>query len=130
MRHLALFACLFFFACGNTTRTPLDTCIDVAKIDPDAACPMNYDPVCGCDDKTYSNACMAINAGVTTYTTGACKENTTAEVPEGCIDPSREKPTGCPDLYNPVCGCDDKTYANDCAARVAGVVSWKPGACK
>lgn len=56
-----------------TATAPAD-CIDASKIKPDGICTMQYDPVCGCDGKTYSNACVASNAGLRTFVKGPCPE--------------------------------------------------------
>lgn len=63
--------CILCFSCKPMEQ---EVCIDPSKINTDAVCTMQYDPVCGCDNKTYGNACVANNAGVTSFTKGACPE--------------------------------------------------------
>jgi len=41
--------------------------------------------VCGCNDKTYGNACMAQCAGIKTYSQGPCPEKNTSAQLEGKV---------------------------------------------
>src|SRR5690348_11137021 len=42
----------------------------------------------------------------------------------------QKTPTVCAEIYLPVCGCNDKTYANECEANRTGISVAKVGACE
>ena len=53
------------------------------------------------------------------------------DISEDCIDDSRvNDQVACIEIYDPVCGCNDKTYPNSCYAEREGVIKWSQGVCK
>ncbi|MBK7407447.1 MAG: hypothetical protein IPJ40_04770 [Saprospirales bacterium] len=62
----------------KTSETPTATaptdqkCVEDNRINPNIQCERVYEPVCGCNGRTYSNVCDAERNGVLSTHTGAC----------------------------------------------------------
>ena len=62
---------LFFISCNKEVIKD-NTCIDESLIK-DGPCTKEYRPLCGCNNITYGNLCMASNAGVISFSEGECE---------------------------------------------------------
>jgi hypothetical protein len=127
----------------------------ICEVTPDV-CGKDLKPVCGCDGKTYGNDCLRRAARVILDHEGAC-DSGGGGVPEGAMCAGfagiacatglfceisgdqckvadaagvcKVRPQVCNDIASPVCGCDGKTYGNDCERQAAAVGLASTGAC-
>jgi len=138
--------------CGAADQT--GTCEEIPQV-----CTREFNPVCGCDDTTYGNPCEAAANGVSIAHAGECEDGGSGQICGGfaaleCTDPDEfcnfepsaggqgcdgtisdasgvceVRPQACTLEYDPVCGCDRRTYGNACAAHAESVSVLHEGEC-
>ena len=65
----ALLLTFLFISCDDEDSS---TPCQLSENDEDMACIEIYQPVCGCNNQTYSNSCYAGRDGVSSWSEGEC----------------------------------------------------------
>jgi len=109
-----------------------------------AACGRIYDPVCGCDGKTYSSACTANSQGTNVdykgqcAAVGGCSQNSDCKMGYFCRKAAKQCsasgtcdmiPRFCTKEYAPVCGCNGLSFGNKCMAASNATNVASDGSC-
>ncbi len=136
-------------ACEEDTGCPVGSICSQGRCE-ELICLSVWIPVCGVDGTTYGNRCLARAAHVEVAYEGECPKTcggvVGVECPKSqfCELPEREcdqpeilgvcvdfaDPATCPRSWEPICGCNGQTYANDCFRRAAGVSVKHKGECR
>ena len=138
-------------ACGRIHTSAGGQCVS-----PPTTCTKTWNPVCGCDGRNYRNDCIAHSHSVSVRHRGLCENANSNRVDSPCGDSDpkpecasglfcdytaeaqcgasaqghcKERPQVCAQDYQPVCGCDSKTYPNVCSANATGVAVKSYGIC-
>lgn len=121
----------------------MENTLNPSSIQIPKACPMNYNPLCASDGKTYGNSCMYLHARdenpelYIVHIGRPCKEERMADDDQDraqrfddtdpCMKP-------CTREFRPICGSDNKTYSNPCTFSIAqcrypGITKVRDGPC-